>query len=587
MKLFSNLILNDFKKNKAVTTVLILFFFLSVLFMAGGLRVTGTMISSMKGLNEAAIPPDYMRMHKGEYNESKVLEFVKEHDYIEAFQVVKMLNIKNSSIYYQGVSFEKCLMDNGFIVQNEAFDYFLDDAQNIARINPGEIGVPVYYSLELGIEQGDEILLKEGNQEMHLVVKTIIRDASMNAPLASSKRFLINQADMDKLSRHMGEWEYCFSFLLNEGTSTGMLEKDYLDAKMPSNGVGVTLQLLNLLNAFSYGMIAFMILAISTFIIVIAMLCLSYIIGATMAEENQSLGQMKAIGFEGKAIEDLFFMKYLVIMLFSVVLGYFLAIPFEEKFSMAVVSYCGKGTEPWLKWLLSFVGMLVLILIVITKCRSIIRRNLKGTVLQLIKGDEQIKKEGHYTLPEKGFRFLNFSLAGKDLLVRWKEYRIVFLVFIVSTFLILLPMNISNTILDPSFITYMGVGECQIRIDLQYSEDIEQQRQVLLNHLSKDDEISKYAVFQNGYVQCLNAENEWEYLRVVSGDETVFPLNYLDGQAPKKEGEIALSSLNAKELGKKNRGSDCYPVWNKKICFHGEWNLSGYYLWRKDGKSRR
>jgi len=37
--------------------------------MAGGLRVTGTMISSMKGLDEIAMPPDYLQMHKVEYDE--------------------------------------------------------------------------------------------------------------------------------------------------------------------------------------------------------------------------------------------------------------------------------------------------------------------------------------------------------------------------------------------------------------------------------------------------------------------------------------------------------------------------------------
>ena len=45
-----------------------IFLMISTLFMAGGLRVTSTMISSMKGLNEVAIPPDYLQMHKGDYD---------------------------------------------------------------------------------------------------------------------------------------------------------------------------------------------------------------------------------------------------------------------------------------------------------------------------------------------------------------------------------------------------------------------------------------------------------------------------------------------------------------------------------------
>ena len=165
MKLFASLIFKDIKKNKAITTVLVLFLFLSALLMTGGLRVAGTMISSLKGLNEAAIPPDYMRMHKGSYDENKVQSFVEEQDYIEDFLTVKMLNISNSSIYYQEGSFETCLMDNGFVVQNEGFDYLLDTDLRVAIVNPGEIGVPVYYAEELGIQVGDSIILKEGTYQ--------------------------------------------------------------------------------------------------------------------------------------------------------------------------------------------------------------------------------------------------------------------------------------------------------------------------------------------------------------------------------------------------------------------------------------
>ena len=31
----------------------------------------------------------------------------------------------------------------------------------------------------------------------------------------------------DEISLHMGEWEYCFEFLLKDGTSTAVLEKLY------------------------------------------------------------------------------------------------------------------------------------------------------------------------------------------------------------------------------------------------------------------------------------------------------------------------------------------------------------------------
>ncbi|HYE68195.1 MAG TPA: hypothetical protein VEA58_06250, partial [Anaerovoracaceae bacterium] len=315
MKLLLNLVRKDIKRNRVITAALAAFLIISALMMAGGLRVTGTMISSLNGLDELAVPPDYLQMHKGTYDEEAVEDFVETHDYIKESLIVKMLNIRNASILFQGKTLEKSLMDNGFITQNEGFDFLLNMNNEIAVVRKGEIGVPVYYAEELGIQPGDILALQDGDYRKELKVSTIVRDATMSAALTSSKRFLISQADLDELSTQMGEWEYCFEFLLEDGTATADLEKDYIDAGMPSNGVAVTGVLLNMVNNLSHGLVAFIIIAISILLIMIAILCLSYIIRATMAEENYSIGEMKAIGFPGKAIAKLYQMKYIILVL--------------------------------------------------------------------------------------------------------------------------------------------------------------------------------------------------------------------------------------------------------------------------------
>lgn len=195
MKLLMNLVQKDFKRNIVITTTLAVFLILSTLLMAGGLRVVGTIVSSLNGLNELAVPPQYLQMHKGPYDEEAFENFVQTHDYIKDSLIVKMLDIGNGNIVYQGETLEKCLMDNGFIIQNKGFDFLLNMDNEVAVVSEGNIGVPVYYVEELGIKVGDVITLHEGDYRKELTVSTIIRDASMNAALTSSKRFLISQAD--------------------------------------------------------------------------------------------------------------------------------------------------------------------------------------------------------------------------------------------------------------------------------------------------------------------------------------------------------------------------------------------------------
>jgi len=139
-------------------------------------------------------------------------------------------------------------------------------------------------------------------------------------------------------------------------------------------------------------------------------------------------------------------------------------------------------------------------------------------------------------------------------------------------------MNMKNTIENPSFITYMGIGECDIRIDMQYNENLEKQKDAAISYLENDPEIQKYQIYRNGYVQLQNTEGEREYLRVENGDESVFPLEYLDGSAPDRNTqsgskEMALSYLEASELGRKVGDSMAVNYQGEDLLFH----ISGIY----------
>ena len=549
MKLMLDLVKKDFIRNKVMTIALGVFLTLSALLMAGGTRIMGTMNSSLSALNEVALPPDYLQMHKGTFDESAFWEFVQEHDYIEEAIIVEMLVMNNSFIYYNDLTLENSLMDNGLIVQNEKFDFLLGMDNEIASVNKGEIGVPVYYFETLGIDVGDTLVFKNGTYETELVVSTLIRDAQMNAALASSKRFLVHPDDFNEISQEMGSFEYEFEFLLNGKDAYSMLEHDYLNANLPSNGVAITKNLLGMINNLSYGLIGYLIIAVSILLILISLLCLSYIIKATLAEEQRTLGELKAIGVTKKAIMRLYQIKYIVLVLIASFVGYFIAIPFGNFFSKSIILYCGVGEKTLGIWLLPIIGLIVLILLVIRRSQRTIKKNLKSSIVELRNATMSKRLEGHYQLPSKGFQFKNLQIALGELKCKWREYVVIFLVFVMSAFLILLPMNMKETIDNPSFISYMGVGVSDIRIDIQYSETLLEQKDQVVDFLSNDDEIEKFEVYQVGYAMYTNLENEIEYIRISNGNEESFPLAYLEGNAPTGASQIGLSYLYASELG--------------------------------------
>ena len=84
-------------------------------------------------------------------------------------------------------------------------------------------------------------------------------------------------------------------------------------------------------------------------------------------------------------------------------------------------------------------------------------------------------------------------LGLKDVVQRVKMFRLLLFVFIVSSFIMIVPLNFLNTLQAPSFISYMGVGQSDIRIDLRHTDDVEQRYAQLLNEIENDADVQKYS----------------------------------------------------------------------------------------------
>jgi putative ABC transport system permease protein len=109
---------------------------------------------------------------------------------------------------------------------------------------------------------------------------------------------------------------------------------------------------------------------------------------------------------------------------------------------------------------------------------------------------------------------------------------------------------------SPSFSTYMGIGKCDMRIDLRKTDTIATDFKRLQEELKKDSDIKKYATYITCSYQVKNAKGSWDYINIETGDFSVFPLSYLNGRAPKGEGEISISYANASVDGLNKKVGD-------------------------------
>ena len=115
----------------------------------------------------------------------------------------------------------------------------------------------------------------------------------------------------------------------------------------------------------------------------------------------------------------------------------------------------------------------------------------------------------------------------------------------------IVPENLYNTISDKAFISYMGVGNCDIRIDLQQTDQIVLKAAEITDAFNGDSAIEKYNVSYTKTFEVISPENKNQAIKVELGNHSVFPIKYSKGHMPVNEDEIALSSSNADELNKK------------------------------------
>ncbi|HYE09780.1 MAG TPA: ABC transporter permease, partial [Patescibacteria group bacterium] len=150
----------------------------------------------------------------------------------------------------------------------------------------------------------------------------------------------------------------------------------------------------------------------------------------------------------------------------------------------------------------------------------------------------------------------NIYMGLRDVWKRFKLYRLMILIFAVCTFIVILPLNMVNTMNSPEFSTYMGIGKCDMRIDLRRTDTITADFKKLQEVLKNDSDIEKYAAYITCSYQVKNPEGSWDYINIETGDFSVFPLNYLEGRAPEGEGEISLSHVNASGDGLNKKVGD-------------------------------
>lgn len=537
---------NDIKENRLLSVSTWLFMALSGFLFALACFLFLNLLGSVDRLMEKAQTPDFLQMHAGEISEEELARFARENESVREYQTLRFLNLDNGTLSLNGHSLADSTQDNGVCVQSGKFDYLLDLENQVIEPSQGEIYVPVccrqeyekplwdfqpaksggfYESGHSGVKVGDTMQIGTNS----FTIAGFLRDSQMNSMMASSKRFLVSRADYEKLKAE-GSEEYLIEFLLKEGANVGAFAAEYTNAGLPSNGPAITKPLIRMMNALSDGLMVLVILLAGVVLLLISMLCIRFALLTQLEADRREIRVLKAIGISRQDIQQIYFLKFLALSAAGAVTGLFAAALAEGPLANHMQELYGASENGALGFLAALIGVTLTEGTLLFSVRRTLRQMEKLSAVEALAGGQGGQKEKR-----------THTISS--------QYRIVALVIGAGIFMMTLPQNLLSTISSPKFVTYMGIGDGEIRMDIRQTGDILGKTEKVKELLLRDGRVSRYTALLTKSCSVYLADGASLRLHVEQGNHTIFPVTYTLGTAPKEKNQLALSCLCADELG--------------------------------------
>ena len=515
----AKIIWNDMRQKQWMTVMSTVFMTASAALIALTVRLFMNLLTSMDLLMKLAETPDYLQMHTGTVDQDCIARFAEQHPEIRKWQICGFLNLENSQISLGGHNLADSTQDNGLYTQGQQFDYLLDLQNNRLQVSQGEVYVPVCYRSQYGLQSGDP--MKIGNKV--LTIAGFLRDSQMNSMLSSSKRFLVSAADYRALTS-MGEEEYLIEFLLEDNADIDAFGTSYAAEGLPANGPAITKPLIRLMNALSDGMMILVIFLVSIVISLISVSCIYFVFALQMEKDKKEFGMLRAIGISKREIRKLYLGKYILLSGVGAVLGLALASQIQKPLLRQMQELYGVGVQGWRSVFVPLLAVGFVEGLILCMIRHTMKRREKTPVLEILYGTEKKRQAG-------------------------KPYRFIFFVAAACVLLMVIPHNLYSTMVSPGFVTYMGIGDGEIRIDVRQTEEIDKVTEQLAEKLETDPRVETSVALKTKSYPAILADGTICNVTVETGNHTVFPVSYMEGTAPTSQSEIALSAANAKEWG--------------------------------------
>lgn len=552
--LYRRMVARDVRRNRTISALLVVLMTLAVLLATASAGTLVRLLGASSDLMERAGAPHVLQMHAGAFDRAALDAWVAERSDIEYHQTMLMLGIDGADLSFAGEPQTASIQQNSLVVPNPERDLLLDlDGRPITAVEPGTIVLPVYHAVESGVEVGDVVRITAADGfAAEFMVAGFARDSIMNPALASSKRLAVAASDLAEVRAHTGEVEHLIEFWLRDpGSQMASFQKAYLDAGMPQAGQMVDASTFRVLTMMGDGMVAAVVILVALLLLVVAMLCLRFSFLTAVEQDRREIGVLKAIGVAARDVRRIYLAKYGALAAAATVLGLLGGWALTPLLTRTITRYMGTASSVWNALVPIIVAALLLTILVLFVVVLLRRFRRLSAVEALGSAASGQRRSRHRMRLHRSRLPVHVRLGLMDVVGRWRTYLLLVFVFTVSAFLVIVPTNAATTATDPGFITYMGVGAVDLRVDLRATDDDASARFLAaVEQLEADPQVDALAPMTTTRHATVDAEGIATSLYVENGDHERLPVSYADGRAPRDETEIALSLLALNRTGR-------------------------------------
>ncbi|MEK5038341.1 ABC transporter permease [Sporosarcina sp. FSL K6-3457] len=576
--MFLKILKKDLKRKKAMNAVLFVLIALASTLVASSTNLmysTTTAVNSF--ISKSQVADFNIKIANTPENNKQIEEWANSLPAIDAYYSEVHIGVPSSNITVPDGS--KSISTNSIISLStlpQHVNLIFGQNDESFTVQDGEIGLPINIKNMTGIKIGDQLAIDLEGISKTFVVKGFFKDAFMGSDLIGLKRFIISQHDYDEIKQSVPEekWIQFWSFVKKLDESQSDLSIEFLKSNILSD-FDIDKKFVELM-FMTDRIVSAILFIVSLFLIFISFLTLRFTIVSTIQDDYKEIGVMKAIGFTNVSIKRLYLMKYFGLSVVGGVIGLGISLPLTRMMSVRVSEYI-IVPDSSISMIVSIFSTVIIVAITLLFCSLCMGKINQASVIDAIRqghNGERFKASRKINLHKSKVLHITLFLAISDVLNQLKGYTTLIFTFVLSTVIILIPINLANTILAPKFISHLGTTQADFyllteRAEAQMSEVRAKMDLLEQEFLDRDFDVTLSVdyFFNTKYI----LENDEGDQRIIGmNSETKaerYEYEYLDGVAPKLENEIAITGIMSERFNKNIGDSIVFEIDGKKQTF--------------------